>query len=98
MGSSGERWRGTVISGWSESGQKCKTWDLIRGLGNVPGLPWILAGEFNEVLYEPEKRGGNGCDLSSIQGFRDVVAACELKDMGCTGYRYTWSNNRGTIL
>ena len=62
---SGEFWSSTGVYGWSESGQKWKTWDLIRDLGSAHSMPWLLAGDFNEVFFETEKQGGNACDLSS---------------------------------
>lgn len=30
-----------------------------------------------------------------IQRFKDAIEACGLKDMGCSGYHFTWSNRRG---
>lgn len=68
---------------------------MIRGLGSSSSMPWLLAGDFNGVLFETEKVGGNACDLSSIMGFRDAIDGCNLKDLGCSGYKFTWSNCRG---
>lgn len=96
--SSGEFWRGTSLYGWAESGQKSKTWDMIRSLGSVPTLPWILTGDFNDVLYESEKQGGNVCDLTSITRFKDAIESCGLKDLGFSGYKFTWSNRRGEAV
>lgn len=52
VGSSGDRWRGTGIYDCSESGQMHNTWELIRELDNMPHMPWVVVGDFNEVLYE----------------------------------------------
>ena len=83
--SSRDFWRGTGIYGWSESGYKWRTWNLIKELAGDLGAPWLLAGDFNEILFEAEKKGGNACDIDF----------CGLKDMGFSGYKYTWSNKRG---
>lgn len=55
----------------------------------------MIAGDFNEVLFEGEKRGGNGCDLGSISGFPDSIDCCALKDLGYSRIPFTWSNKRG---
>lgn len=64
------------------------TWALIKDFDCARGIPWIVMGDFNEILFEPEKRGGNACDMISMQGFRDVIEECGLRDLGCSGYKY----------
>lgn len=81
--------------GWSESSHKWRTWALLKELGSCPKMPWLIVGDFNEVLFEAKKRGGNMCDMGSILGFRDAVDVCGLKDLGYSGYVSTWSNRRG---
>ena len=71
---------------------------MIRDLGVVLHIPWLIVGDFNEILFESEKKGGNSYDFSSIMGFCDAVDACGLKGMGYSGYKFTWSNKRGIIL
>lgn len=51
-------------------------------------------GDFNEVLFEEEKRGENACDFGSIQEFRSVVDELGLKGIMTSGYAFTWSNRR----
>lgn len=48
------------IYGWSDSGQKSKTWDMIHSLGSGPSSPWVIGGDFNEILQDSEKKGGIG--------------------------------------
>ncbi|XP_021746045.1 uncharacterized protein LOC110711916 [Chenopodium quinoa] len=38
--------------------------------------------------------GGNITQQSLIDGFRDAVDKCKLRDLHVEGYRFTWSNNR----
>lgn len=89
---SGEYSRGTGLYGWSKAGQKWKTWELIRGLGGSPSMPWLLAGDFNEVLFKAEKNRGNACDFSSISDFKNALEESRLKDLGCSRHLFTWSN------
>lgn len=68
-----EHWCFTGIYGWSENGSKYKTWDLIDTFGKESDMAWLLCGDFNEVLYAYEKRGGNPCAFVFVKGFRDVL-------------------------
>lgn len=38
----GQRWRMTGIYGWSESMNKCRTWNLITQLAQHNDLPWVV--------------------------------------------------------
>lgn len=57
---SGRSWRVSCVYGWADSGQKSKTWALVNTLGRHNINPWIIGGDFNEVLQETEKWGGRG--------------------------------------
>lgn len=92
--SSTQVWRFTGIYGFPEESQKLKTWDLLRLLGPLSSLSWLCACDFNEILYNSEKKGGLPKTLSQLQAFQDVVDCCNLQDMGFEGYPFTWSNGR----
>jgi hypothetical protein len=45
--------------------------------------------DFNEVL----EGGAVKCE-SQLEGFRKVLAECQLSDLGFRGIPFTWSNHR----
>lgn len=90
----GSIWKLTGIYGWPENAQKSQTWGLIRSLGSNTSIPWLLGGDFNEVLRETEKRGGSSCDFNNICAFRDCLDAHGLSEVDGTGNSFTWRNNR----
>lgn len=45
-------------------------------------LPWIIGGDFNEILLADEKRGGSERYQKQMNGFRTVVDNCSLVDLG----------------
>jgi hypothetical protein len=57
-------------------------------------LPWLCAGDFNEVLTHDEQLGGNERSEARMMKFRDCLADCRLMDLGYKGYPFTWSNRR----
>lgn len=75
-------WRLTGIYGWPEGSQKFRTLDLINSLGKDHRGPWIIGGDFNEVLKESEKQGGAVCDFNSVSAFRDCLDGSELRSQG----------------
>jgi hypothetical protein len=58
-------------------------------------LPWVMVGDFNEILYSHEKEGGSVRSQRCMQAFRDTLVDCNLEDMGYSGDIFTW--RRGKI-
>ncbi|XP_058775555.1 uncharacterized protein LOC131649818 [Vicia villosa] len=56
--------------------------------------PWLVAGDFNDIAYANEKKGGNRVSTCKCSIFRDNMEACNLYDLGAMGPRFTW---RGPI-
>jgi hypothetical protein len=56
----GERGRFTGVYGEAHTEFKFKTWDLLEASHMEDGdhLPWLCAGDFNEILFHHEKEGG----------------------------------------
>lgn len=64
----------------------------IRGDGSVP---WLVMGDFNEILFNAEKEGGDQEHNGSSKLFNDALSDCELADMEYIGDLFTW--HRGKI-
>lgn len=56
--------------------------------------PWIIDGDFNDILYSNEKFGS--CALNNNR--EDLILNCfnyyNLIDLGFKGSKYTWTNKR----
>ncbi|KAA3490759.1 BEACH domain-containing lvsC [Gossypium australe] len=52
-------------------------------------------GDFNEILYSSEKRGGQPREKRKMAAFREVLDECQLVDMGFQGTWFTWE--RGNL-
>ncbi|KAF7826637.1 reverse transcriptase [Senna tora] len=75
-------------------------WNNLIGLAEFVNLPWILGGDFNDILHADEKWGGLPASVSRMRDFNNCVNGCNLLDLGFTGSKYTWWNKRpnGTII
>ncbi|KAH6780165.1 hypothetical protein C2S52_011402 [Perilla frutescens var. hirtella] len=92
-----KRWRFTGFYGNPECHLRKFSWDLIRKLardGQMYGLPWIVGGDFNEILLETEKVGGNVRSNAQMEGFSEALDDCDLVDATKNERSVTWSNKR----
>ncbi|XP_071926502.1 uncharacterized protein [Coffea arabica] len=56
--------------------------------------PWCLAGDFNVIVHEEEKRGGLPFRLSDGLEFGRFMLEVGVSDADFSGSKYTWCNNR----
>lgn len=71
-------------------------WQTLWTLIPVTPSPWLMAGDFNEVLYAYEKVGGRPKSQRCMDAFRGVLEECGMDDLGYKGDMFTWRNNQFT--
>ncbi|MBA0600237.1 hypothetical protein Gorai_006432 [Gossypium raimondii] len=52
-----KQWRFTGFYGASIARCRDSTWSLLKNLGSSKHLPWLVCGDFNEIIYSFEKVG-----------------------------------------
>lgn len=52
----GTKWRFTGFYGSLYHQDRDATWDLLRQLCEAGELPWLVSGDFNEIMYRCETR------------------------------------------
>ncbi|KAL2942601.1 hypothetical protein RDABS01_030951, partial [Bienertia sinuspersici] len=57
-------------------------------------LPWCVVGDFNQILYNLEKKGGSNRAEREIREFREALDECYLQDLGYEGEASTWWNRQ----
>ena len=82
-------WRLTGFYGMPEKSQRMDSWNLLRTLSSRFSLSWCCIGDFNDLLAQSEKRGRLDHPNYLIQGFRDTIDSCGLRDIGMDGYPFT---------
>jgi hypothetical protein len=53
-------------------------------------LPWLVLGDFNEVLWQEEHLSCTPRPTSQMEAFREVLHDCHLTDLGFSGVPYTY--------
>lgn len=69
---------------------KNASWNLLRVLGQEQDHPWLVSGDFNEIMYSFEKKGGQPMEEKKMAEFREVLKDCQLIDVGYSGAWNTW--------
>lgn len=65
-------------------------WDHMGVIRTTVTGPWLLMGDFNEILMPSEVRGGPFL-AHRAQNFARVMDLCGLMDLGSTGLFFTWT-------
>lgn len=90
-----KKWRFTGFYGNPDHSKRVHSWELMRRLSSCYSdeVPWVLGGDFNEILRQHEKRGGPRRSWAQIAGFRSALNSCGLKDVK-NDADFTWYNQR----
>ncbi|KAI0497164.1 hypothetical protein KFK09_020386 [Dendrobium nobile] len=88
------RWNVALVYGHKDYHVRRQLWET---LGSVlsPDVPTIAGGDFNCCISQDEKKGGKRFRLSAgAQEMMTALSQLDLHDLGFSGPRYTWSNNK----
>ncbi|KAI8028051.1 hypothetical protein LOK49_LG02G03698 [Camellia lanceoleosa] len=70
-------------------------WEDLEDTAGSMSKPWLLAGDFNEIGGQNERRSfSQNTHQSRNWKFTGNINRCGLTDLGCTGPKFTWTNNR----
>jgi hypothetical protein len=97
MEDDGFGWRFTGVYGFPQTKDRHKTWTLLRDLYAQVDLPWLAAGDFNEILFQHEKEGACPRSQAQMDRFQDAIVDCELQDLGFEGDVFTWRNHHQRV-
>ncbi|GLT59335.1 hypothetical protein SLA2020_321600 [Shorea laevis] len=89
-----DKWRFTGFYGCPERHNRRKSWALIRELARQSSLPWLIGGDFNDLLSSNEKIGGAPQLEWMLRGFQEVINDCDLTEIPMVRGRFTWRRGR----
>ncbi|XP_074265127.1 uncharacterized protein LOC141587551 [Silene latifolia] len=88
-----KEWRVTGFYGWPTVADRHLSWELLKVLEKQSTLPWLCIGDFNEILYSTEMKGGSRAQWQ-MNNFQAAVDECGLKDVGWEGYMFSFDNGQ----
>jgi len=71
-------------------------WERLQRITIKRDGPWLMCGDFNEVLNANEKRGGRTREPWSLVDFRNMTQVCRVSDLPYQGNNMTWVGKRRT--
>lgn len=84
----------SFIYGAPPQGDRAKYWEDLSVLGDQRESPWLLTGDFNDLLDNSEKVGGPLRWEGSFLAFRNFVSKNGLWDLQFSGNSLSWRGTR----
>ena len=94
----GETFFSTFVYGAPEAPHRSAIWDILISFALTKNSPWILTGDFNEIVDNSEKSGGPERAEGSFGAFRSMLTSCDLFDLKHTGISLSWRGRQLTHL
>lgn len=60
----------------------------------VGNAPWMVGGDFNDILNKEEKLGGLEFTQMEAVDFAQCISNCGLNEVHFSGSKFTWWNER----
>lgn len=86
----------TFIYGAPAVENRAAFWQKVNTVGLGRDTPWLLTGDYNDILNNAEKAGGPIRPEGSFTTFRTFVAPNGLWDLKHSGEQLSWRGNRYT--
>jgi endonuclease/exonuclease/phosphatase (EEP) superfamily protein YafD len=87
-------WRATFVYREPRVQDRHLMRSLLRRIKPMRNAPWIMIGDFNEVLWGFEHFSTHKRAKSQMAKFRDVLTHCNLHDVGFSGLPWTYDNKQ----
>ncbi|XP_026410883.1 uncharacterized protein LOC113306121 [Papaver somniferum] len=69
-------------------------WNFLSDMNDNNNNPWLLLGEFNFILHDSDKQGGNSNSSFPPNFVKDKLPDMNMHEVVSFGNPYTWCNRR----
>lgn len=83
-----EAWRLLCFYGFPDRSRMRESWNFICMLSNLSNVPWCIVGDFNDPLYNSDKKGVHVHPNALLEGFRKAANDCEFLELDLCGGRF----------
>ncbi|CAL5416172.1 unnamed protein product [Camellia sinensis] len=90
-------WLFTAIYASLCAHSRTELWDYLAGVAHGLSLPWLVAGDFDQIMAHSEKQGGASSSHRQLIMFWDNINRCHLLDLGFSRSKFTWTNGRKRV-
>ncbi|XP_072077874.1 uncharacterized protein [Arachis hypogaea] len=85
----GRRWICSAVYGIPQATNRVELWSHLLDIGLCIQDPWVVVGDFNDILSVHEVKGGNYYSTRSSV-FASTLDSCGLFYLTTSGRRFTW--------
>ncbi|PNY12420.1 ribonuclease H [Trifolium pratense] len=86
----GDRWYFTPTYASPIEMTRNLLWNDLQSIAQNMKDPWLVAGDFNDIVCAEEKKGGAAASGRKCKIFKTRIDACSLIDIGAMGPKFTW--------
>ncbi|XP_021751627.1 uncharacterized protein LOC110717281 [Chenopodium quinoa] len=83
----------TMVYGLNDASEREKLWEQIFDLATSISEPWLIAGDFNNILNLEDKLG-SPCTIAEVKKFRTCLRSNDQMDFNTGGMFFTWNNKQ----
>ena len=87
-------WMLSVVYASPRSAERYVLWSNLSNVADLHNMPWVIARDFNEPLNDADKFGGRVISVNRSLLFKECLDKCNMVDLGFSGLRFTWTNQR----
>jgi hypothetical protein len=88
-------WKFTAVYASPREELRKEMWLKLRHISQSISEGWMMAGDFNDITSQEEKKGGAPVPSRRCNNFLDNINDCKLMDLGAVGSKFTW---RGPLV
>ncbi|GER28785.1 RNA-directed DNA polymerase-like protein [Striga asiatica] len=78
----------------TDRSERVSQWDFLERTKANWGRCWVIAGDWNDIISNDEKRGGVRRLEASFRGFKTFIQNMGMQECDQKGSFFTWGNNR----
>ncbi|GAU32701.1 hypothetical protein TSUD_145750 [Trifolium subterraneum] len=86
----GRDWYFTPVYASPNEENRRVLWEDLKNIAARMEDSRLLAGDFNDIMFSTEKKGGAPVSVRKCNNFRERINACQLMDIGSMGAKFTW--------
>ncbi|XP_062104535.1 uncharacterized protein LOC133815746 [Humulus lupulus] len=83
----------TFVYAFNEESGRNVLWADLKELSATMRYPWLLLGDFNDILSVEERIGGGTPHCTGA--FKECMDFCQMEDIKFSGAFFTWNNKQG---
>ncbi|XP_058727038.1 uncharacterized protein LOC131598458 [Vicia villosa] len=83
----------TIVYAMNQLERRKCLWEQIENLGTNTSIPWIVMGDYNNVLTSQDRIGGNQVNIAEYKDLADMMHRTGLFEAPTRGRHFTWFNN-----